>query len=116
MGYTKEQVKEFSRLVREHGRLPAYRLLVDAGVKISLPTLAKYTAHVSVEHGRPLKYSGEQVSLIKDVVKEHGYVKGIEVLRESHGLRVSPNTIAKYLKTGKGGPPVRLRRGRPKAA
>ena len=116
MGYTKEQVKEFSRLVREHGRSPAHRLLLESGVKISLPTLAKYTAHVVVDHGRPLKYSGEQVSLIKDVVKEHGYIKGIEILRDNHGLRVSPSTIAKYLKTGKGGPPVRLRRGRPKAA
>lgn len=113
--FSREQIVRFEKLVREHGRLTAWKLLQEAGEKLSLSTLAKFTKKVKLTAGRPPKFTTEQLVLYKTAVRQHGLLAAFNKLREE-GHDIGLNSLAKYAKSGKGGPPVRLKRGRPAKA
>jgi hypothetical protein len=59
--------------------------------------------------GRPIKFTGEQVVFLKQVVANHGLTIGKKILLDQHGINVSIGTLSKYIKSGSD--PIGLRCG-----
>ena len=84
---------------------------------------------MSRDRGRPEKFGPAFVRAFKQIVRQHGLIKGAEIINASgvlvfgrqggkhHQVSISLPTLAKYIKRdGQGGKPVVLKRGRPAKA
>lgn len=86
-------------------------MVSSSGVPITLEGV-----YMATRLGRPNKFTNQQVTLLKSVVRQFGLSGAIPVLAEK-GMSMSLTTLAKYCRSGKGGrPPVKLKRGRRPAA
>jgi hypothetical protein len=85
---------------------------------------------MSRDRGRPEKFGSAFVRAFKQIVRQHGLIKGAEIINASgvlvfggkggnqhHQVSISLPTLVKYIKRdGQGGKPVLLKRGRPAKA
>jgi hypothetical protein len=61
--------------------------------------------------GRPRKFDVKTIGQMKKVIKQMGLLRAVEALKVD-GIEVSISTLCRYARSGRGGFPVKLKRGR----